>query len=405
MSDYPHKWVTRPLRDIAERIRRTSDDQNIDALTISSTEGWVEQRKKWARDMAGKSIEKYTLLHKGEFSYNRGNSKTYPQGCIFRLESWDKALVPNIYHSFRIRSKDIDGSFLQHFFAAGGLNEQLRSVITSSVRDNGLLNITADTFFSSEIPIPPLPEQAKIAEILSGIDREIAGVSQFMQRKRLLRDSLLREMIPHPSSFRDGLLPKGWTLTTIEEVCSLITYGFTNPMPTTDRGVYMVTAKDVRDGKIDKTTARFTSVEAYETLLTDKSRPKQNDILVTKDGTLGRTAVVGEETVCINQSVALLRPSDQRNAKFLQLLLSSPQYQETMLEESGGSAVKHIYITTLAKMQMARPNSTEATEEVVDCFDALNRSIHLLARKHECLTNLKKALASDLLSGNKRVSV
>jgi len=256
-----------------------------------------------------------------------------------------------------------------------------------------------------EMPIPPLPEQKKIAEILSGVDKEIAGVSQIIQGKRLFRESVLRQIIPHQSSFGDGLPPKGWTLATIEDICSVITYGFTNLMPTTDRGIYMVTAKDVRDGKIDKSTARLTSVEAYETLLTDKSRPRRNDILVTKDGTLGRTAVVGEETICINQSVALLRPSDEQNAQFLQLLLSTPQYQETMLEESGGSAVKHIYITTLAKMPIAIPSSPEVREEVVGFCDALNKSIDILLKKHQCLTNLKKGLASDLLSGRKRVSV
>jgi type I restriction enzyme, S subunit len=404
MSEYPSEWSVRSLGEIAERVRRTSTDQNLDVLTISSTEGWVDQKRKWARDMAGKSIEKYTLLQQGEFSYNRGNSKTYPQGCVFRLESWDRALVPNVYHSFSITSPDIDDTYLKHFFSAGGLNDQLRSVITSSVRDNGLLNITADTFFASEIPVPPLPEQKKIAEILSGIDEEITGVSKFIQRKRLLRESLLKQMIPHPSTFCDGLPPRGWTLAAIEDICSLITYGFTNPMPTTEEGIYMVTAKDVRDGKIDTTTARFTSIEAYETLLTDKSRPKRNDILVTKDGTLGRTAVVGEETICINQSVALLRPRDEQDSQFLQLLLSSPQYQETMIEESGGSAVKHIYITTLAKMRIAIPLSAEAREEVANCFDALNKSIYLFAKKHDCLTNLKKAIASDLLSGRKRVS-
>ena len=355
--------------------------------------------------MAGKSVEKYTLLERGEFSYNRGNSKTYPQGCVFRLESWSRALVPNIYHSFRIDSPAINSTFLKHFFAAGGLNEQLRSVLTSSVRDNGLLNITADTFFASELPIPPLPEQKKIAEILSGIDKELTGVSRFIQRKRLLREALLRRIIPHPSAFCEGLPPKGWSLVTIEDICSLITYGFTNPMPTTQRGVYMVTAKDIRDGMIDKSTARFTSIQAYETLLTDKSRPKQGDVLVTKDGTLGRTAVVAEEIICINQSVALLRPSDANNTRFLQLVLSSPQYQETMLEESGGSAVKHIYITTLAKMPIAMPTSAEMRDKVVRFFDALNKTIDLIANKRERLVYLKKALASDLLSGRKRVTL
>ena len=283
--------------------------------------------------------------------------------------------------------------------------ESVREYISGASVGTTRTSINTSILEDIEIPLPPLPEQKKIAEILSGIDKEIAGVSQIIQGKRLFRESLLRQIIPHQSSFGDGLPPEGWTLVTIEEICSLITYGFTNPMPTSDRGIYMVTAKDVRDGKIDKGTARFTSVEAYETLLTDKSRPRRNDILVTKDGTLGRTAVVGEETICINQSVALLRPSDEQNAQFLQLLLSSPQYQETMIEESGGSAVKHIYITTLAKMPIAIPSSPERREEVVGFCYSLNKSIDILLKKHDCLSNLKKGLASDLLSGSKRVSV
>lgn len=405
MSEFPSEWSVRSLGEIAERVRRTSDDQDLDVLTISSTEGWVDQKRKWARDMAGKSIEKYTLLQQGEFSYNRGNSKTYPQGCIFQLEAWNRALVPNVYHSFRITSPDIDTAFLKHFFSSGGLNDQLRGVITSSARDNGLLNITADTFFASEIPIPPLPEQRKIAEILSGIDCEIAALIECIYRTRRSKEALLRIMIPHPSWDHQKESTEGWTLCQLEDVCSLITYGFTNPMPTTQSGVYMVTAKDVRDGRIDKETARFTSHEAYNTLLTDKSRPVANDILVTKDGTLGRTAIVRDEVVCINQSVALLRPQKDELAEYLHLLLGSPQYQQTMLDQAGGSAVKHIYITTLAKMEIALPPSSGQRQKIVRTFSSFDDALNAKQRKLIALQNLRLGLASDLLSGRKRVSV
>jgi len=316
-------------------------------------------------------------------------------------DSEERYLMASDGIRLKVDTARFDSVFILNAINSPQFRSSAEAVSVGSTRKRiGLTTLKGLTIYA-----PPLPEQKKIAEILSGIDKEIAGVSQIIQGKRLFRDSLLRQIIPHPSSYGDGLPLKGWISATIEDICSLITYGFTNPMPTTDRGIYMVTAKDVRDGKIDKSTARFTSVEAYETLLTDKSRPRRNDILVTKDGTLGRTAVVGEETICINQSVALLRPSDEQNSQFLQLLLSSPQYQETMIEESGGSAVKHIYITTLAKMPIAIPSSPEARGEVVGFCYALNKSIDILLKKHDCLTNLKKGLASDLLSGRKRVSI
>ena len=147
-------------------------------------------------------------------------------------------------------------------------------------------------------------------------------------------------------------------------------------MPTTPSGIYMVTAKDVRDGRIDKETARFTSYEAYSTLLTDKSRPIANDILVTKDGTLGRTAIVRDEVVCINQSVALLRPQKDELAEYLHLLLSSPQYQQTMLDQAGGSAVKHIYITTLAKMEIVLPSSPDHQKKIVQTFASFDNALN-----------------------------
>lgn len=64
----------------------------------------------------------------------------------------------------------------------------------------------------------------------------------------------------------------------------------------------MVTAKDVHSGRIDYSTARRTSWEAYRNDLTDKTRPRINDVLLTKDGSIGRVALCDRDDVCINQS-------------------------------------------------------------------------------------------------------
>ena len=99
-----------------------------------------------------------------------------------------------------------------------------------------------------------------------------------------------------------------WQEVALEDHLERITYGFTNPMPTSDVGPYMITAKDINHGRILYDQARRTSLEAFQSLLTDKSRPQIGDVLVTKDGTLGRIAVVDRNDICINQSVALLQP-------------------------------------------------------------------------------------------------
>ena len=102
-----------------------------------------------------------------------------------------------------------------------------------------------------------------------------------------------------------GKIPTEWNYEPLESFFDLITYGFTNPMPTTDEGPFMITAKDVNDGRIKYESARKTSEDAFINLLTNKSRPKINDILITKDASIGRVAIVKEENLCINANQGL----------------------------------------------------------------------------------------------------
>lgn len=89
-----------------------------------------------------------------------------------------------------------------------------------------------------------------------------------------------------------------------------ITYGFTNPMPDAEDGPWKITAKDVVNGVVNLETARKTLQESFDEL-TAKSKPQVGDVLLTKDGTLGRTAVVEVDGICVNQSVAVLRTNDR----------------------------------------------------------------------------------------------
>jgi type I restriction enzyme S subunit len=150
-----------------------------------------------------------------------------------------------------------------------------------------------------------------------------------------------------------GVIPDDWELAPLESFTSFISYGFTNPMPTSNAGIYMITAKDINLGKTQFDTARRTTEDAFRKLLTAKSRPQENDLLLTKDGTLGRLALVGDKIICVNQSVAILRPNSTLVPQFFKVLLESPVYQTRMVEDAGGSTIKHIYITVVSRMPLA----------------------------------------------------
>jgi type I restriction enzyme S subunit len=187
-----------------------------------------------------------------------------------------------------------------------------------------------------------------------------------------------------------GNVPTTWAIGELRDFLELITYGFTNPMPDAESGPWKLTAKDVVDGRINYGTARRTTPNAFNKL-TNKSRPRLGDILLTKDGSIGRVAVVDRDGVCINQSVALLRPNKLVIPDFLKYLLLSPHYQQVMEGDSDGSTIKHIYITRVDKMQVAVP-PIPVQEEIIQIVGSLDSRISLLRETNVTLEAIAHAM-------------
>ncbi len=250
-----------------------------------------------------------------------------------------------------------------------------------------------------EIPVPDLAEQNRIVGLLDEAFEGLATAQTLAERNYnnalKLFDSHLRTVFSQRG--------KGWVTAPLADCLELITYGFTNPMPTVDAGPYMITAKNVIGGRIDYASARRTSQKAYDTLLTDKSRPRVGDVLLTKDGTLGRVAVVDQPNTCINQSVALLRPNSRMKAEFMRYLLSSADYQQRMVDDAGGTTIKHIYITRVDKMPVTFPESLHEQQRIAGELDALGadtqRLITLYERKKALLALLKQSLLHHAFNG------
>lgn len=160
-------WDTRPISEMSERIqRRAKEGEELPVLMISSGSGFVRQDEKYSRFMAGKSVENYIALDRGEFAYNKGNSKSYEFGCVFPLNAYERGLVPNVYVCFKL-SPNLNASFYEHLFRADFLHDQLGALVNTGVRNNGLLNIKPMDFLGCRVPVPPLDVQNRIAEVLT----------------------------------------------------------------------------------------------------------------------------------------------------------------------------------------------------------------------------------------------
>lgn len=196
LPGFKGEWVPKRLSSLVERIKETAEDpEKYPVLSITAKTGFVSQTDKFSRVIAGKHIENYVVLKRGEFSYNKGNSYRYPQGCAYQLHEYDEGLVPSVFYTFRVKPRRVFDGFIKHFFSAGLHNPQLYRWINTGVRNNGLLNLNASDFFNIQIPLPDLVEQRAIAEILTTADREIASIEAKLTAQKEQKKGLMQRLL------------------------------------------------------------------------------------------------------------------------------------------------------------------------------------------------------------------
>lgn len=190
---FPDAWDLKPLNAIATRVRRKNDGGDHPVMTISAKFGFLMQSDKFARDMAGSSVDNYTLLHQGEFAYNKGNSLAAKYGCIYQLDR-PTAVVPFVYFCFALKS-GLDANFYSHLFAAGALNHQLSRLINSGVRNDGLLNLNVEDFFGCKVPVPPIEDQRRIGEALTTAKHELSLLDEEIEALTRQKRGLMQKLL------------------------------------------------------------------------------------------------------------------------------------------------------------------------------------------------------------------
>ena len=190
---FSEPWEQRALKEVSERVRGNDGRMNLPTLTISAGSGWLDQRERFSGNIAGNEQKNYTLLSKGELSYNHGNSKLAKYGTVFALRTYNEALVPRVYHSFRT-TDEASADFVEFMFATKRPDRELAKLVSSGARMDGLLNINYDDFSEINIMIPKIDEQNRISDFLRKFDETITLQQQKIDNMKTLKSILLDKM-------------------------------------------------------------------------------------------------------------------------------------------------------------------------------------------------------------------
>ncbi len=185
-------WEQRKLGEVCSRVQGNDGRMDLPTLTISAANGWMKQEDRFSGNIAGKEQKNYTLLHKGELSYNHGNSKLAKYGTVFSLQTYEEALVPRVYHSFKIEDGNAD--FLEYYFATKLPDRELGKLISSGARMDGLLNIGYDEFMGIQMVFPSIAEQNRVASYFRCLDTFITLHQQKCDELKNIKKFMLQNM-------------------------------------------------------------------------------------------------------------------------------------------------------------------------------------------------------------------
>nr|WP_282185802.1 restriction endonuclease subunit S [Streptococcus intermedius] len=361
---------------------------DLPTLTISAEKGWLDQRERFSANIAGKEQKNYTLLKQGELSYNHGNSKLAKYGVVFELQSYSEALVPKVYHSFRMIN-DSSATFIEYMFATKIPDRELGKLISSGARMDGLLNINYDEFMGIRILIPTLAsEQKAIGDFFSTLDRSIALHQRELENLKNRKKSLLQKMFPKNGEsvpkirFPEFKNAPAWEQRKLGEVAEITMGQSPNSANYTNNPSDHILVQgnaDMRNGYVHPRvwTTQVTKTAKKGALIISVRAPV---------GDVGKT----EYNVVLGRGVAAIQGNE-----FIFQLLSKMKINGYWEKLSTGSTFESINSNDLKDASISLPSLPEQTA-IGDFFSTLDRSIALHQRKLEHLKLRKKALLQKM---------
>ena len=181
------------LGEISSMIKRSDPQSNAPVMMLSAGNGFIMQSDKYSRDNAGQSLKKYILLKKGELAYNHGASKAKQFGCCYELQE-EEARIPYVYHCFKVCDTEYT-PYVALELNNPKMDKQLKRLVSSSVRMDGLLNISYKEYMSVQVYLPAYSEQKRIADFIEKLDERIAKQEQLIEALKKYKRGLLHEIL------------------------------------------------------------------------------------------------------------------------------------------------------------------------------------------------------------------
>ena len=353
----------------------------------------------------------YSNLELPAHQYCNSGDLLYMWSATFGPHIWKRQKAIYHYHIWKVVPDEINVT--KHFlFQLLGYktNEWL-----NQSNGMGILHITKGGMEDLRLTLPPLPEQQKIATILSSVDDVIektrAQIDKLKDLKTGMMQELLTKGIGH-TEFKDspvGRIPVGWEVMQLGKLDLDISdgnYSAKYPKSTDfkEQGVAFIRANNIKKSALVWDDMRFISEEQHSDLR--KGHLKKDDIIITTRGEVGSVAMVTDSFVGanINAQIVRINTSPYIYPEYFYYYLQQNQVKEQIYGLETGTALRQLPVGNLKQLLVALPQLSEQ-RMIAGALGSNQKKSIALSLKLKGFLKIKKALMQDLLTGKVRVNL
>ena len=212
-------------------------------------------------------------------------------------------------------------------------------------------HIVKSDFDNTVIPIPPLDTQRKIVAILDK--------AEATQRLRAEADALMQQLVQsvYISIFGDPVSnPQGWDIVSLESVCKKITDGEHVTPKRTQSGIYLLSARNIKDHEIDLSDVDYIDQDEYNRI-SKRIIPQKGDVLISCSGSVGRVSQVTDDMKFqMVRSVALIRPDNQKlDSTYLEYTFDTNYLKAQIAQSVNQSSQANLFQNKIRKLRIPVP--------------------------------------------------
>ncbi|AOP33068.1 hypothetical protein A0128_03860 [Leptospira tipperaryensis] len=295
--------------------------------------------------------------------------------------------------------------------------EYINNYIKFANESTGVPQLTVPQIAKYHLILPPtLTEQEAIANVLSDMDALILSLEKLISKKQQIKQGTMQALLTGRKRLPGfgkgertkltevGLIPEDWEVKRIGETALLkarIGWHGLTAKEYLNTGIYrLITGTEFHKGSIDWSRCFFVDQERYEQ---DKYiQIKENDILITKDGSIGKIAFVNllNWPATLNSGVFVIRPKNiSFFPNFLFYIFSSFYFDKFISQITAGSTILHLYQKDFVKFTFPLPPTLAEQTAIANVLSDLDSEIDALESKLEKYKLLKQGMMQQLLTG------